>query len=70
MTTLRSFLIELEPGADLAGGRVRGRIEHVAWGDREDFRSFDELLAFMCRALQPLGERSSDDNWARQRLAS
>lgn len=51
MTTNRSFLIALEPGADLAGGRVRGRIEHVAWGDRE------ELLAFMCRALQ--------DDWAR-----
>jgi len=51
MTTHRSFLIELEPGADLAGGRVRGRIEHVAWGDREDFGSLDELLAFMGRAL-------------------
>jgi hypothetical protein len=57
MTTNRSFLIALEPGADLAGGRVRGRVEHVAWGDRE------ELLAFMCRALQ-------DDDWARARLGS
>jgi hypothetical protein len=49
---------------------VRGRIEHVAWGDREDFGSLDELLAFMGRALQPLGERSLDDDWARARLTS
>ena len=54
MATQRSFLIELEPGADPHHGRVRGRIEHVAWGDRQNFASVDELLAFISRALRPL----------------
>jgi hypothetical protein len=69
MGTHRSFLIELEPGADFGDGRVRGRIEHVAWGDREHFGSLDELLAFMSRALRPLDESATGDAWSRRPIA-
>jgi hypothetical protein len=56
MATQRSFLIELEPDTDLGSGRVRGRIEHVAWGDCGSFASLAELVEFMSRALRPLEE--------------
>jgi len=59
MATQRSFLIELEPDADLSGGPVRGRVEHVAWGERGSFDSLAELLDFMSRALGPFDDRSS-----------
>jgi hypothetical protein len=55
MATQRSFLIELEPGADPGGGEVRGHVEHVAWGDCSRFDSLSELLEFMERALLPIG---------------
>ncbi len=64
MATQRSFLIELEPGTDPGGGRVRGRVEHVAWGDRGSFRSVAELLEFMSRALTPLDE-PGEPTWNR-----
>lgn len=63
MATQRCFLIELEPGADLDRGRLRGLVEHVAWGDRGQFTSLDELVAFISRALGPLDE-------SRERVAS
>jgi hypothetical protein len=63
-----SFLIELEPGADVGGGEVRGRIEHVAWGDRGRFESLVELLEFMSRALRPF-EETADRTWTPHRVA-
>jgi len=55
MATQLSFLVELEPDVNPGGGEVRGRVEHIAWGDCGRFESLGELLEFMERSLLPLG---------------
>ena len=59
MATQLSFLVELAPDADPGRGEVRGRVEHIAWGDCGRFESLGELLEFMERSLVPLGASAS-----------
>jgi hypothetical protein len=49
----RSFLVHLRTDADIPGGRVVGRVEHVHSGDATHFQSIEELLSFMAALLIP-----------------
>jgi hypothetical protein len=43
----RAFVIQIRADADLAGGAVRGRAEHLSTGAAAAFDSLDELVAWM-----------------------
>jgi hypothetical protein len=43
----RAFVLQLEGDADLAAGRLGGRVEHVVSGRATRFRSLVQLLAFL-----------------------
>jgi hypothetical protein len=47
----RAFVLELGPQADPAGGRMEGRIEHVASLRSARFGSLVELVAFLIEVL-------------------
>ena len=51
--TSRAFLVHLRTDADLALGRIVGRVEHVQSGDAAHFQSIEELLSFMAALLHP-----------------
>ena len=51
----RAFVVQLRAEADVAHGRVMGRVEHVASGQATHFHSVEELLAFMARVLHEAG---------------
>ena len=51
----RAFVVQLRAEADVAHGRVLGRVEHVASGQVTHFHSVEELLAFMARVLHEAG---------------
>jgi hypothetical protein len=43
--------VQLGEQADLSGGRVGGRVEHLRTGEARHFESLDALLAFFNEAL-------------------
>jgi hypothetical protein len=47
----RAFLVQVRADAEVAEGRLTGRVEHVASGQATHFASPEELLAFMGRVL-------------------
>ena len=47
----RAFVLQLGPQADPAGGRLEGRIEHVASLRSARFSSLVELVAFLMDVL-------------------
>jgi len=47
----RAFVVQLAPEADIAAGRLVGRVEHVASTRSARFGSVDELLAAMNEML-------------------
>jgi len=47
-----AFVLQLESGTSVAGGRLSGRVEHVVSGRVARFRSLHELLGFVARALE------------------
>jgi hypothetical protein len=47
----RSFIVQLGEEADLADGRVGGRVEHLRTGEARHFGTLDALLAFFTEAL-------------------
>lgn len=47
--TRLSYVLKLHPDADLAGGRLIGRVEHIASGEFVEFISSAELLAWLAR---------------------
>jgi len=47
-----AFVIQFRAGTDFDGGRVAGRIEHVASGRTAVFDSVDELLGIIRRMLR------------------
>jgi hypothetical protein len=49
----RRFVVHLRTDADIPGGRVVGRVEHVPSGDATHFQSIEELLLFMATLLDP-----------------
>ena len=48
----RAFVVQLHAEADVAHGRLSGRVEHVLSGQAARFQNLDELLAFLSRMLQ------------------
>ena len=49
----RAFLVQVHAEAEVAQGRLAGRVEHVVSGQATHFVSPEELLAFMARVLTP-----------------
>jgi hypothetical protein len=47
----RAFVVQLSATAEVAPGRLEGRIEHVVSGQATHFASLEDLLAFMARVL-------------------
>lgn len=48
----RAFVVQLAATAEVAQGRLEGRIEHVLSGQATQFHSVEELLGFMARVLR------------------
>jgi hypothetical protein len=46
-----AFVVQLAATADVAQGRLEGRVEHVLSGHATQFHTLAELLAFMARLL-------------------
>jgi len=49
----RAFLVQVHAEAEVAQGRLAGRVEHVVSGQATHFASPEELLGFMARVLTP-----------------
>jgi hypothetical protein len=45
--------VQVHAEAEVAQGRLAGRVEHVVSGQATHFASPEELLAFMARVLTP-----------------
>ena len=57
----RAFVVQLYAEADMARGRMAGRVEHVVSGRAAHFDRLEDLLAFIERVLtslsaEPTGE--------------
>jgi hypothetical protein len=63
-----AFVVQFRTGSDFTGGRVAGRIEHIASGWAACFESSDELLALLERGLKEhaLETRRTDHDPAAQ----
>ena len=48
----RAFVVQLHAEANVAHGRMMGRVEHVQSGQAARFHTLDELLEFFQRMLQ------------------
>ena len=48
----RAFVVQLAATAEVAPGRLEGRVEHVVSGQATHFHSLEDLLAFMARVLR------------------
>jgi hypothetical protein len=48
----RAFVVQLAATAEVASGRLEGRVEHVVSGQAMQFASLEDLLAFMARVLR------------------
>jgi hypothetical protein len=48
----RAFVVQLHAEANVAHGRMMGRVEHVQSGQAARFHTLDELLEFFRRMLQ------------------
>lgn len=60
--TYRCYVVKLHRDAAPALGRLCGRIEHIASGDRTDFASGADLLAWLAaHALQVKGTLAGND---------
>jgi hypothetical protein len=46
-----AFVVHFRVNSEVEHGRVAGRVEHVASGQRTHFASLEELLAFMGQML-------------------
>ena len=49
--SVRTFVVQCNGDADLGRGRLSGRVEHVASGQRQRFDSVQEMLQFVARAV-------------------
>jgi hypothetical protein len=57
---LRAFVVQFRANANVAEGRVSGRVEHVRTGDAEHFGSLAELLAFIEHGLVADADETGD----------
>jgi hypothetical protein len=60
----RAFVVQLRADADLAGGVISGRVEHVVSGAAALFESMEQLISCMRDALaqRPQSSPRSDSN--------
>ena len=49
----RAFLVQVHAEAEVAQGRLAGRVEHMVSGQATHFASSEQLLAFIARVLTP-----------------
>jgi hypothetical protein len=49
---LRAFVVHLSDEADPASGLLVGRVEHLSSGGSAEFRTSEELVAFILRWLR------------------
>ena len=47
----RAFVVQMHVTAEIAHGRIVGRVEHVMSGQALHFHTLEELLTFMARVL-------------------
>ena len=47
----RAFVVQFLATAEVAAGRMEGRVEHVVSGQATNFTSVEDLLAFMAPVL-------------------
>jgi hypothetical protein len=47
----RAFVVQLHAEADVAHGRIMGRVEHVVSGQATRFHTLDELVRFFASVL-------------------
>jgi hypothetical protein len=47
----RAFVVQLWATAEVAPGRLAGRVEHVVSGHAAHFHALEDLLAFMAQVL-------------------
>jgi hypothetical protein len=52
--SIRAYLLKLHRDAAPAEGRIFGRLENLSSGKQFDFRSAEELLAWLAREVVPL----------------
>ena len=57
----RAFVVQVHATADLAQGRVTGRVEHVVSGRATHFCGLNSLLAFMARVVADLDQETPED---------
>ena len=48
----RAFLVQVHAEAEVAQGRLAGRVEHVVSGKVARFRSLEDLVAFLTEVLR------------------
>jgi hypothetical protein len=56
----RAFVVQLHVEANVARGRVAGRVVHVVSGQTTHFDTLDDLLTFIDRVLTSLHGKPSD----------
>lgn len=56
-----AFVVQLDAEADVAQGKISGRVEHVQSGRATRFQRLDGLLAFLTRMSQWQPPYSQDD---------
>jgi hypothetical protein len=57
----RAFVVQLSADADVAQGRIAGRVEHVVSGQATHFDRLEDLLAFIERVLASLSAEPLDE---------
>lgn len=57
----RAFVVQVAPDAQLAEGRLRGRVQHLQTIDGGNFESTADLIAIMRRVLER-NARSNSEN--------
>ena len=56
----RDFVIQIRPDADVSGGQLAGRIEHIASGRAGHFKDICELVSFISAVLAAPPPRAED----------
>jgi len=58
----KAFLIHFRSGKSITDNRLFGRVEHVASGRAEHFRSAEQLWTFVFRTLDDLEHEPGGDS--------
>lgn len=50
--TQRAFVVQIHAEADMAQGKVRGRVEHIVTGQATHFETVEALVQFIVQVLK------------------